>query len=41
MRPVKVLYDPEADISYLHFMDAVEEVLEAEDILILELDGRE
>jgi uncharacterized protein YuzE len=37
--PLKVLYDPEADILYLHFMDGVaEEVLDAGDNIVLELD---
>jgi len=40
-QPVKVLYDPEADILYFHFIEgAVEEVLEAGDNVILELDEK-
>jgi len=40
-QPVKVLYDPEADILYLHFMDGtVEEVIEARDNVIVELDKK-
>jgi len=38
-RPLKVLYDPETDILYLHFADGeVEEVLEAGDSVVVELD---
>lgn len=37
--PLKALYDPVADILYLHFMDGVaEEVLDAGDNIVLELD---
>jgi uncharacterized protein YuzE len=40
-QPVKVLYDPETDILYLHFMDGIaEEVIEAGDNVILELDKK-
>jgi uncharacterized protein YuzE len=40
-QPVKVLYDPEADILYFHFMDGTaEEVIEAGDNVILELDKK-
>jgi uncharacterized protein YuzE len=40
-QPVKVLYDPEADILYLHFIEgAAEEVLEAGDNVIVELDEK-
>jgi uncharacterized protein YuzE len=38
--PLKVLYDPETDILYLHFADGeVEEVLEAGDGVVVELGG--
>lgn len=37
--PLKVLYDPETDILYLHFADGeVEEILEAGDGVVVELD---
>jgi uncharacterized protein YuzE len=40
-QPVKVLYDPETDILYLHFIEgAVEEVIEAGDNVIVELDEK-
>ena len=38
--PLKVLYDPETDILYLHFADGeVEEVIEAGDGVVVELGG--
>jgi uncharacterized protein YuzE len=38
--PLKVLYDPETDILYLHFADGeVEELLEAGDGVVVELGG--
>ena len=38
--PLKMLYDPETDILYLHFADGeVEELLEAGDGVVVELGG--
>jgi uncharacterized protein YuzE len=40
-QPVKVLYDTETDILYLHFIDGTaEEVIEAGDNVIVELDEK-
>jgi len=41
LQPVKVLYDPETDILYLHFMDGTaEEAIEAGDNVIVKLDEK-